>query len=413
MAKPRKIEPYLSLDFGDEGGLVELITTDTARQWVTQLIADWNWVASVNNNPAQQAWGLISNPLSNANNIIQQSQHYQNQNQEQQAADLTRSAKSSLEGLIRANPWILQGGVKDFLLALKNEVGAEEASIIVAHLLSRDLNGAPLAKIVSAMMRWEFYVRGIKDRFKTENASLKKLVGSLQTSITKYEKLGREKSDIFDDLNAKMLEESVEYKQKFEEAQQLRDQEWKAEVDAARAELQKLNETYDQYMTVAAPVDYWEDKRKKHARWAKWTFAVSILAIIGIGWFLSDRLEKVFNLNVSVNPQADMTPLGFLLQSSSLWHIGTFVLLTTLSLWVVRIIVRLFLSHTHLENDAAERVTMAKTYLALIRDGALNNKENIGTVLAALFRPTGDGIVKDEGLPPTAMEWLTKLSGKD
>ena len=84
----------------------------------------------------------------------------------------------------------------------------------------------------------------------------------------------------------------------------------------------------------------------------------------------------------------------------------------TLAFWFIRLLVRIFLSHIHLENDAAERVTMAKTYLALIRDGSFEGKDNIGTILAALFRPTGDGIVKDEGLPPTAMEWLTKLSGK-
>ncbi len=413
MAKSKKTEPYLSLDFGEDGGFIDLMSFDEVRQWGAQILADWNWVSSVNNNPAQQAWGLIERPLSNAINSIQQSQHYQNQNQEQQAAEMIRSAKLNLEGLIKPNPWIVAGGIKDFLLAIKTEYGAEEASILVAHLLSRDLNGAPLAKVVSAMMRWEFYVRGIKDRFKTENASLKKLVGTLQASITKYEKLGREKSDAFDELNVRISDESADYKQRFEEAQQLRDQEWKSEIDAARAELQRLNETYDQYMTVAAPVDYWEEKRKKHSRWAKGTFVAVISTILLIGWFLSNKLEKVFNVSVSVNPQADMTPLGLLIQSSSLWHIGTFILLTTLSLWVVRIIVRIFLSHTHLENDAAERVTMAKTYLALIRDGALNNKENIGTVLAALFRPTGDGIVKDEGLPPSAMEWLTKLSGKD
>jgi hypothetical protein len=83
-----------------------------------------------------------------------------------------------------------------------------------------------------------------------------------------------------------------------------------------------------------------------------------------------------------------------------------------LAFWFIRLLVRIFLSNIHLENDASERVTMAKTYLALIRDGSFEGKEHIGTILAALFRPTGDGIVKDEGLPPTAMEWLTKLSGK-
>ena len=78
----------------------------------------------------------------------------------------------------------------------------------------------------------------------------------------------------------------------------------------------------------------------------------------------------------------------------------------------IRLLVRIFLSHLHLENDAAERVTMVKTYLALLRDGSLPKDNSINTVLAALFRPTGDGIVKDEGLPPTAMEWITKLGGR-
>ncbi len=88
---------------------------------------------------------------------------------------------------------------------------------------------------------------------------------------------------------------------------------------------------------------------------------------------------------------------------------GSFILLATLSFWFIRLLVRIFLSNLHLENDAAERVTMAKTYLALIRDGSLPNGDNISTVLAALFRPTGDGIVKDEGVPPSALEWFTKL----
>jgi hypothetical protein len=100
-----------------------------------------------------------------------------------------------------------------------------------------------------------------------------------------------------------------------------------------------------------------------------------------------------------------------MIELASTWKIGSFILLATLGFWVIRILVRLFLSHIHLENDAAERVTMAQTFLALKRDSALSGTEHIGTILAALFRPTGDGIVKDEGLPPTAMEWLTKLGG--
>lgn len=95
------------------------------------------------------------------------------------------------------------------------------------------------------------------------------------------------------------------------------------------------------------------------------------------------------------------------------WRLGSFILLATLAFWVLRLLVHIFLSNLHLENDAAERVTMVKTYLALIRDGKLaGDGENLKAMLAALFRPTGDGLVRDEGIPPTTLDWFTKLSGK-
>jgi hypothetical protein len=103
------------------------------------------------------------------------------------------------------------------------------------------------------------------------------------------------------------------------------------------------------------------------------------------------------------------TAIQALTDSATTWHLGSFILLATLSFWFIRLLVRIFLSNLHLENDAAERVTMAKTYLALIRDGSLPKGDNISTILAALFRPTGDGIVKDEGVPPSTLEWFTKL----
>lgn len=44
---------------------------------------------------------------------------------------------------------------------------------------------------------------------------------------------------------------------------------------------------------------------------------------------------------------------------------------------------------------------MVTTYLALANEGAADEKDR-SIVLAALFRPTADGVVKDDGLPMTA-----------
>jgi hypothetical protein len=60
--------------------------------------------------------------------------------------------------------------------------------------------------------------------------------------------------------------------------------------------------------------------------------------------------------------------------------------------------IRLWLSAHHLVIDAQERVVMIETYLALIKEGQLDEKER-ALVLTPLFRSSSDGIVKDEGAP--------------
>lgn len=57
--------------------------------------------------------------------------------------------------------------------------------------------------------------------------------------------------------------------------------------------------------------------------------------------------------------QTSVTPLLDILAS---WKIGAYILLVTLVFWFIRLLVRLFLSNIHLENDAAERVNVYCTY---------------------------------------------------
>ena len=70
---------------------------------------------------------------------------------------------------------------------------------------------------------------------------------------------------------------------------------------------------------------------------------------------------------------------------------------------------RLFLSNVHLHTDAKERVTMVQTYLALLRRGKIT-KDDERLILQTLFRPTSTGIMKDDGVPLTALEAISKLN---
>jgi len=170
-------------------------------------------------------------------------------------------------------------------------------------------------------------------------------------------------------------------------------------------------------MAIAAPVEYWETKRQKHHRLTLWSGVAVIAGMIAVGFFLSSEMQSISEVLASTPAQqaatsavqAASTIKATTTPASATWYLGSFLMLAILCFWFIRLLVRIFLSSMHLENDAAERVTMAKTYLALIRSDSLSKGDNINTVLAALFRPTGDGIVKDEGVPPSTLEWFTKL----
>ncbi|MGR2663112.1 hypothetical protein ACUXVY_16135 [Chromobacterium haemolyticum] len=193
-----------------------------------------------------------------------------------------------------------------------------------------------------------------------------------------------------------------------------------------------IKEAYDKNMALQAPVRYWGAKRKKHQWWAIATGVVVMILMVLSVWFLSSQVKSVKQGYVvqAANAMKKKTPVpnaktdasnAKIMASSSEadlptvdsngWHFDLALLLleATLCFWLIRIGVRMLLSHIHLENDAAERVTMAQTYIALLRRGKLPEGDDLKTVLAALFRPSGDGIVKDEGIPPSMMDLLTKL----
>jgi hypothetical protein len=421
--------PYLVVNFGEEGGSQSWNNIEDVRSWINAQRTDWQWLSQQNLNPTNNAWGLIANALEGCRNSLQSAeQHVGN---EQHVANMKRDAGQHLERLFSKSPWLLPNtSYRKFIFEVRENGRPIEAGLIAAHLFGQDMNGAPLSKVVAALVEFELFSRGIKDRVRTESAALKKLVGEMTTLLDEHKQLKVNQTAEFATLNADIATQATNHGTSFDEAQAARDEAWKKQLQETEDELKQLNETYDTHMALAAPVSYWEGKRDKHSKWSKWSFIALTACMLIFGIVLFCELRGVAQMiedtklaaiassaanaklgsAVATAPAASaMSPL---LDVLATWKIGAYILLVTLAFWFIRLLVRIFLSNIHLENDASERVTMAKTYLALIRDGSFEGKEHIGTILAALFRPTGDGIVKDEGLPPTAMEWLTKLSGK-
>ncbi|MCH9739766.1 MAG: hypothetical protein K0U38_02855, partial [Epsilonproteobacteria bacterium] len=70
--------------------------------------------------------------------------------------------------------------------------------------------------------------------------------------------------------------------------------------------------------------------------------------------------------------------------------------LLSLLIWISRILLKMAFSNLHLKEEAHEKETMILTYLALINEGGGLQKDDRRLILDAIFRPSTNGLIKDE-----------------
>lgn len=162
-------------------------------------------------------------------------------------------------------------------------------------------------------------------------------------------------------------------------------------LKASLNEMEATKALYMEHMALKAPVEYWKKKATSHGvRSAGLRSVLLKYAFIG-GTALVSALVAL--AGGSIWAISAGVPAGVLVVLAT---IG--VVLTTIAFWAGRILTRLYLSEVHLGIDASERATMVETYLALT-SVAQASTEDRAIILASLFRPTADGIVKDDAAP--------------
>ena len=154
-------------------------------------------------------------------------------------------------------------------------------------------------------------------------------------------------------------------------------------LQAVKTKLDELEKFYNEQLALRAPVTYWSDKGEAHGKWARqWgiAFGVFLLVAGGILVYLFHELSGGF-------------------KTIELSTVAAFGVLAVPMFWLLRVLARNFLSNVHLKTDSDERVVMLQTYLSLLREGKLSDKER-ELALGAIFRPSATGIVADDA-PPT------------
>jgi hypothetical protein len=386
-----KKEKLIDIDLGANGGRVALYSGEEIDAWITKELDFWRWFSDHLNQDGNlnNVWNRFWSPIGQVNAIasnLRQTQWLDKGMVEQLSNTILQTYSS---------PDVLHStSVKGHFIEELRQNDALAAAYALAALLKSQIQPAS-ASAFRGIVEATLFEKGIKGNAKPEKKALEDALVVFHSDVAK-------RSDESDKLN-NLLDESLT---NFTELTKLNREQFEILILASKesvelmlsnteTKLDNVTSTYDEKLALQAPVRYWTTKRRFHRlareKIGKWlTVGGIISALITCGalwWLLGDSTT---------------------LKPPEYWRLGLIIILLTVVFWSIRLGVKILLSHLHLEEDAAQRITMIQTYLSLMRRGQTTSAEDIKQILSALFRPTGDGLVKDEGMPTSVIDFLTR-----
>ncbi|MCF6444496.1 DUF6161 domain-containing protein [Nereida sp. MMG025] len=186
-----------------------------------------------------------------------------------------------------------------------------------------------------------------------------------------------------------------------------------------QAEFEELKELFYTQLRLKAPVRLWSDRERAHkcnSRIALFCFFVLTVFAVTIGaaipFEFGDYIaESFFTIVCFPEGSADCTRE---FSAKGPLTIAGILTIFSLLLWTIRLQYKVYLSERHLALDASEKKAFAETFLALKQDEDVG-ADNEAIVLASLFRPTQDGIIRDDeqGIDISAAAILAKQLGRN
>lgn len=385
----------LVLELGEKGGRLEFEQPADVLQWLDDEQSKWHWMNPIHE--ISNAPGQLTKLRQVAAQFIQQ--WSQNHSNPEVAQKNIGALKSHLESAIPSQPlWLSSSATGAFILRLQNErqpLVAAGAYLALGGAYRAHPNQSLHPLIVEGIIEGFLYKKEIDWTATTHRELLEKLkhqyTGNIADQKRKFQEI--EQSNI--ELNARFNETLSAKSELLDELHANQANNFQQLIDTHKANLAAIENAYDQKLALLKPVKYWNARKKLHAGKAG-RFAIAsgmagtiILLVLGLLAY-----KFFFAVQKGETPQV--------------WQLGVFSVAAFFSIWLERILVRLFISNMHLATDAEERVTMLQTYLSIIREGSEFAPEDKKLILERLFHPAADGLVKDDAAPPSPLEMLTR-----
>ncbi|WP_099607279.1 DUF6161 domain-containing protein [Vibrio coralliilyticus] len=161
--------------------------------------------------------------------------------------------------------------------------------------------------------------------------------------------------------------------------------------------LGELEATYQEHLKLEKPAEYWSNMAKKYDDSSSlWFGVLALLILTGVAGF-----AHFYSLYLSGQDT------GVTLDSVK--GIVLFVSGITIYGFLIRVVSRMLMSATHLKRDSEERAQLTYFYLALIKDGAIDEQSR-DIVIQSLFSRTETGLITGDSSPTMpAMDVLKNI----
>lgn len=395
--------PLFIEDLGTNGGILAATSVAELQQWVSKEVAFWNWAQNVNVGPHRNAFDQALGKLVEANQLMTQAVQQEAQGNREHA----NNTIARVPGLLREA--FSTRKLPHSSTAVAKRIAELRVNPVVAHAyLYAIIGDAPgLSTTIGPANQetWHGLLLGLTERYGIVNSldptvvSQRQALEELQAKTTilleekkkTVESLERNIASLAADIASTKNAQGTEFSTLV------------GQINAAHAaalnehgeKMAAIQKAYKEAMALRSPVEYWDAKATKHGDQTKrllwWMFgSMAVLASLFLG-----LTYIVFSTLYNGKPDS--------------WKIAAPILVGVVAVWAVRLIVRMYLSQSHLAADAEERVTMVKTYLSLLEEGKMPDSDDRKLVLTPLFRPATDGIVKEDAIPHPALDFLTKV----
>ncbi|MFT6445091.1 MAG: hypothetical protein ACJA1J_001335 [Sulfitobacter pontiacus] len=197
----------------------------------------------------------------------------------------------------------------------------------------------------------------------------------------------------------------------------------KIKLQQQEEEFGRLQDLFATQLRLRAPVKLWEGRENKHSTnsnaallrlfiFGAITAIIAIVVPVFAGDYIAGSFFEIVCSPGGVVGEAELSCERYFSAKGPLTVTGLLLAMSILT-WITRLQYRIHLSERHLSLDASEKKAFAETYLAM-KEGEDVGQANEAIVLASLFRPTQDGIIRDDetGMDLSAVALLAKQLGK-